>query len=111
MRSDAELLEVPAEHFPFDMTDAEQERWLEIAPDADRRAAREAAEMMGHRRATERATKAIDRGIDERMLMAAQAAVPAVPTPKWKKVAGWTLPWLIPSLIAILIYFLSRDTQ
>ena len=34
MRSEDELLKIPAENFPYDMTDSEQDVWLRSVPES-----------------------------------------------------------------------------
>lgn len=99
MRSDDELLGIPAEHFPFNMTEAEQDAWLRLVPEDRLPVARKFAAPLQPDRIVRKITAEIDRRVSEKHLMAARATVPVPPEPKKPLYLTWDFwKWVIASL-------------
>ena len=104
MRSDDELVKIPAEHFPFNMTSSEQDIWLHLAPEDRLPIAHRAAAGLGHTRSAEKAMEEIDRRVLEKSLMAVQAVVPPPPEPKMPLYVTWDFwKWVIASILLPIV--------
>jgi len=106
-KTDAEILAVPAEHFPRDLSDVEQERWLRLVPEDRLPIAWSAAAGLGHDRAAARVTAEIDRRVSEKSLMAVRASIPPPPEPKKRYYQKWEFWVAIGSLAVGLLSWLS----
>lgn len=75
-RTDEELLVIPAEHFPYNMTEAEQVRWLRLVPEDRLHVAERTAPVLQPDSVVHRISAEIERRVHVKTLSAVQAAVP-----------------------------------
>ena len=101
-KTDAELLEIPGEHFPCGLSDADQDRWLRLVPEDRLYSARDVGCVLQPDSVLARVIAAIDRIPAEKHLLAAQATVP--PPPELKKSwyrDGANVKWAIGVIVTI----------
>jgi len=89
MRSDGVLINIPAENFPSNMTEFEQERWLRMKPENDLHIAHKVAAEYGTDSSARRVIGEIDRRVSVKLLLAAQATVPRPPDPWYRDRNFW----------------------
>lgn len=101
MRSDDEILKVPAEHFPYNLSDVEKSVWLRGRPEDDLPIALRAAAEFHGPNVTDRIVAEIDRRVSEKALLAVQPAVLAPPK-KWYLDWRWLTPMVVSAALTIL---------
>lgn len=105
-RTDEELLVIPAEHFPYNMTEAEQVRWLRLVPEDRLHVAERTAPVLQPDSVVRRISAEIERRVHVKTLSAVQAAVPKkrfllVTWDFWK----WAIPISVTVGIALWNHF------
>jgi hypothetical protein len=103
-RTDEELFAIPAEHFPYNMTEAEQVRWLRLVPEDRLHVAERTAPVLQPDSVVRRISAEIERRVHVKTLSAVQAAVPLPPEPKKPLHKTWDFwKWVIASILLPIV--------
>lgn len=97
-RSDEDLLAIPAKNFPYNMTEAEQVRWLRLVPEDHLHVAERVAPVLQPESVVRKITEEIGRRVQVKALLAAQAVVPKQKT-WWQE--NWK--WVVASILLPIV--------